>query len=375
MKNGLLVFVFVVLLLPFLQQNLQVIDSGKLFGYYTNTADTSFSLVGWFDGTYQERKTNFFNDHLGFRPDLLRLNGQIEYSFFQKVDYGGIVVGSDHYLYFENYINSYYGRDFRGYKELDERMKKLKMIQDTLAHLGKSLILVYAPCKAWYCAEHIPWNYRSSASRKNNYIVSASIGDSLGISQIDLNKWFLTLKDTTNEMLYSKQGIHWTNYGSILGWDTIIRYIENRRHIHMIHPRWSQVLHTTDARDPDKDIHDIANLIFPFAEETYCYPELYYTDDSTAKPNLIFVGDSYSANFIRTEVMQHMGGKWQFWFGFKVVVNKDDLWGIRVKITSYDWKSELSKADCIIILNTPTNASNLGGGFIEAAYDFYYPGK
>jgi hypothetical protein len=372
-KNGLLAFIFVILLLPLLQQNLQVIDSGKLYGYYTNSPDIDFSWQKWFDGTYQEGKTNFLNDHLGFRPDLLRLNGQIDYSIFQKIDYGGAVMGSDNYMYYDEYINAYYGRDYKGYDVLHGRMMRLKALQDTLSHLGKTLILVYAPCKVWYYPEHIPWNLRSSISRPNNYKTSERIGDSLGINQIDLNKWFLTLKDTSREMLYSKQGIHWTNYGSILGCDSLIKYIEQLRHIHMPHPKWLNLLHTTDARDPDNDMGKLSNLIFPVVKETYCYPELYYTGDTTAtKPDLIFVGDSYSANLIRTGVMQHMGRRWQFWMGFKNVLNDNDNYGTQLNIASYDWKSEMGKADCIIVLNTPMNTFNIGGGFIEAAYDYYY---
>ncbi len=375
-KNGLLVFVFAVLLLPLLQQNLQVIDSGRLFGYYTNTADTSFSLVGWFGGTYQAREAIFLNDHMGFRPDLLRLNGQIDYSVFQKMDYGG-VIGSDNYLYYTDYINAYYGKDFQGYEKLHKKMKMLKDIQDTLACLGKSLIMVYAPDKAWYYSEHIPQNLIVLNRKPNNYKTSACMGDSLGINQIDLNKWFLTLKDTTKELLYSKQGIHWTNYGSILGGDSIIKYIEALQHIHMPHPEWLRVLHTTQARVPDRDIGNLLNLIFPIANETYCYPELFYTTDSTTtKPNFIFVGDSYCVNLILTGVMQHMSREWQFWFGFQSVFNKDNYkTGVYLHIDTYDWKSELNKADCIVVLNTPMNAFNLGGGFIDSAYNYYYPKK
>jgi len=135
-------------------------------------------------------------------------------------------------------------------------------------------------------------------------------------------------------------------------------------------------VHTTEARDPDNDMGNIANLIFPVAKETYCYPELYYPDDSTtAKPNIIFVGDSYTVNLIRTGVINHMGSTWQFWFYFDRIFNKDDNYGMNMKIASYDWEGELKKADCIIILHTPRQTDNIGSGFVEAAYKYYFPGK
>jgi SGNH hydrolase-like domain, acetyltransferase AlgX len=377
-KTGLFVLLFGVLFLPIMQKNMRFLkDGGPLHGYYDEAPNVAFSLKGWFDGDFQTAKSKYFNDHVGYRPFLLKLHSQINYSLFRKLDYGGTTLGTDNYLYYDNYIAAYYGRDYAGYKPLKERMLKIKALQDTLARCGKTLLLVYSPCKAWFYPEHIPELMKYPHSPYNNYKTCVAIGDSLGVNQADLNKWYLTLKDTSKEILYSRQGIHWSNYGSILGSDSLIRQIERLRHIRMAHPHWLKAAHTTEAKDPDNDMANILNLLYPIAKETFCYPELYYTNDSnTTKPRLIFIGDSYSINLIKTGVMQNISSEWQFWFGFKHVLNKDNYNDPQyIKMENYDWKSELQKADCIVILNTPKNADMLSGGFIEAAYDFYYPKK
>ena len=118
-------------------------------------------------------------------------------------------MGTHHCLYQEPYINAYYGEDFAGYKTIRERSIKLKAIQDTFAKLGKSLVLVYAPNKAAYYPEYFPEHRVHDKKGVTNLEEYRRMADSLGINQIDMNAWFISMKKTTHELLFSKQGIHW----------------------------------------------------------------------------------------------------------------------------------------------------------------------
>jgi SGNH hydrolase-like domain, acetyltransferase AlgX len=376
-KKGLLVFGFIILWLPYLNHRLEIIDSGKLQGYFTNAPDDTFTVNGWFEGTYQTKVNNYYNDHIGFRPDLLRLNSQIDFTLFRKLAYGGTTLGSDGYLFYDNYIQAYKGWDYVGYDSLHTRMAKLKRIQDTLAHLGKSLIMVYAPCKAWYCSERLPYSL-APYGKHNNYKTDFRIGDSLGINQVDFNSWFLAMKDTTREILYSRQGIHWTNYGAILAGDSLAKYIEHLRHIKMAHPKWTKVVRTTEPSIPDNDMAGILNLIFKIKSDTFCYPELFYAPDSgITKPKCVYIGDSYVINLLRMRVVQNEDSDWQFWFYFRHILNDtnhDREWQTSV-LKEHDWVAEVKKSDCVILIYTPMNAAFIGNGFVEQLYDYYFPDK
>lgn len=377
-RNILLVVLFAILCLPYLQHRFQVIDSGNLHGYFTNSDYVDFTLKGWFDGTYQPGINSYYNDHIGFRQDLVRLNAQIDYSLFQKLDYGGTTLGSDNYLYFNDYIEAYYGRDFVGQAQLTERMLKLKHLQDTLGRLGKSVIMVYAPCKAWYYPEHIPVSLARPEGPGNNYLTSLRIGDSLGVNQIDFNAWFLAMKKNTRDLLFSRQGIHWTNYGAMIAGDSLVRYIERLRGIGMPHPKWQKINRTTLAVQPDNDMADILNLIFPITVDTLSYPEVYYAPEDSGKtrPRCIYIGDSYVINLLRTELVQHINSEWQFWFYYKHVLNDTNYLADHYpKVADLDVKNEIAKADCIVLLQTPKNDNQIGYGFIEEMYDHFYPNK
>ena len=373
-KKRILFFVFIILLLPFVQQCLPFITSGPLFGDYSNAPDIEFSWDKWFDGTYQKGKTDFCNDHVGLRPDLLRLNDQVDFSLFDKCHAAWTILGRDHFLFQYPYINAYYGTDFVGYQTILDKSVKLKAIQDTLSRMGKSLILVYAGNKATFYPEYFPSNKMQEHRGPTNFQAYRHIADSLGINQVDMDTWFVSMKNKSKEPLFSKQGIHWTNYGAILAGDSLVRYMERLTKIHVNHPVWSQMERTDKLRDGDDDVAVGLNLIFPVARETLSYPVVQDVPDSGGrKINAIYIGDSYGFKMVEFGIVYKMNAQCEYWSYFDEVHDINNKKFTHIK--DYDWKGAISKSDCVVLVYTAFNLSQLGNGFIEQAYDYYYPAK
>ena len=373
-KKGLWVFVFIILLLPFIQQCIPVITSGRLYGDYTNAPDVEFSWKNWFNGNYQKGKTDFCNDHVGFRPDLLRLYDQIDFSFFDKCHAAWTILGKDHYLFQKPYIEAYYGKDFVGYQAALERAVKLKAIQDTLSRMGKSLILVYAASKATFYPEYFPENWKHEKRGITNFETYRHIADSLGINQIDMDTWFVSMKNKTTEPLFSKQGIHWTVYGAILAGDSLIKYVNRHRNTCIPHPLWSGMEQTTQLRGGDDDVAIGLNLIFPVATETLGYPVMRHAPDSMKERlKAIYIGDSYALKLVTCGIIPEISTQCEYWGYFRDMSDiHNDKYTV---IKDYDWVSAIDKTDCVMLVYTSFNLNDLGNGFIESAYNHYYPKK
>lgn len=377
-KRIILIFFFGVLSLPYLNHRFEFITTLPLWGYGVKDDTLRATPKTWFDGTYQDYVNRYYNDHIGFRADLIRLNCQMQYTLFQKASYGGTTIGKDDYIYYDNYIEALYGRDYVGYEKLHERMLKLKLVADTLTKLGKTCVVVHAPNKAWYCAEYIPETRKKPKGIATNYDVMTRMLDSMGVEQVDFNKWFLALKDTSKGILFSRQGTHWTNYAAELAGDSLTRYIEHKRHIHMAHPYWTKVVHSTIPWPPDNDMEPILNLIFKTKVDTFTYPELQYPPDSgAAKPSCVYVGDSYTINLLVTHMIQQSMGDWQFWFYNRKYIN-DSLFTLGWNFPDMDGVDRISairKADCLVFLYCSINIQTFGDGLVEELYDYYYPKK
>lgn len=373
-KKGLFYCMFIVMLLPLAQHCFSFVESAALEGGFKAADDTTFSIEGWREGGYQQQKEKYLNDATGFRADLVRLNNQLDYTLLDKCHTAWTVKGKERYLFQRPYLDAYVGLDYIGYDAVLQNSVKLKAIQDTLARMGKSLILVYAPSKATSYPEYFPDRWGRMKQGTTNYATYRRICDSLGINQVDMDAWFVAMKGKSKEPLFSLQGIHWTNYGAILGGDSLIRYMERLRGVTVQHPVWTQMEHTSKLRAGDDDVARELNLIFPVATETLAYPVIQDVQDSGQKKiNAIYIGDSYAHKMVEFGIVYKMNDQCEFWRYFDEMHDINDHKFTYIR--EYDWTGAIGKAECVVLVYTIFNFNQLGNGFIDQAYSHYYPEK
>ncbi len=371
-KNSLLLFAFAILLLPLAVQKFHFVKSEELKGGFKPADNVKFSKAGWFSGEYQKQKEKYWNDGIGLRPDMVRFIDQIDYSLFDICHAAWTIKGKEGYLFQYPYVDAYYGNDFVGYETIRRKCLMMKALQDTFSKLNKSFIVAYLPSKAASYPEYFP-DDRITTTKTTNYAAYKSICDSLEINQIDLNKWFVAMKQTSSHPIYTKQGIHWTLYGAIIGGDSLIKYIEKLRHITVNHPKWTEYEHAKSLRNGDDDVAQELNLIFPVATEWVDYPKIIDTKDSSKKINAIYIGDSYAHKMIEFGIVYKMNTQCEFWSYFDEM---HDINGHKfAMMRDYDWIDAINRADCIVLSYTLFNFRDLGNGFIEKAYQHYFPNR
>lgn len=348
-------------------------------GGFKDAEFAHFSLHAWLEGSYQSQKEKYLNDQTGFRPDIVRLNNQVDYTVFDKTHAGWTVKGKNQYLFQYPYIEAYYGDDFVGYPTIRERTIKLKAIQDTLHKLGKTLILVYAPSKASSFPEYFPDNYLQPRKRMTNYDAYRGMADSVGINQVDMDNWFIAMNGKSKEPLFSKQGTHFTTYGAILAGDSLVRYMEDKTGIRMQHPDWSEMEHTDKLRSGDDDVALELNLIFPITKEILAYPVIKDVHNpAERKINAVYIGDSYGHKMVEFGIVHYLNAQCEYWFMFNGVHDLNSGPGFTFApkycdLKDYDWQHSIDKTDCVVLVYTSFNLKDMGNGFVEQEYDHYYP--
>lgn len=374
-RGRLFLFLALLVSMPLINYNLHIIESGKLDGVAPKPEFQPFSLENWWDGKFQDQRNTFFNDSIGFRPDLVRANNQLDYWLFRKINANTIILGSDNYLFGSRYIDEYNGVGYPGDTAILKVCYKIKKIQDTLEKMGKTFVFAVSPSKAHFFAEKIPQYLQRMEPHKTMYSSYKHFSDSLGIHQLDFNAWFLKIKDTSKHPLITRQGIHWSVYGSVLAADTMIKYIEHARGIKMPEIQITGYNYSDTARPPDGDLATIVNLIYPINKEHLTYPVYdYVADGPVQKPKAIYIGDSFLWLWSDAQLMQKTSVGWEFWYYF------DAIWTADVQeahIDEYNWQKSLLETDVIVLIYTPVNLGGLGGkdGFIDKAYKYFYPGK
>jgi acetyltransferase AlgX (SGNH hydrolase-like protein) len=375
-KGRLFFFMLLIIFLPLLQHVFGFIESGKLDGAMTLHPDIKFTPSAWWSGSYQDEKMLFINDSTGFRPDLVRLTNEINYRVFKLLP-SVAYVGNNGYLFNREYIDEHEGRYYTDDVAIRSSLIKLKLVQDTLERMGKTFVFAYAPSKAYFMPENIPFPLRRPGGPKtSNYQAFRKLGDSLKIKQLDYNALFAAMRDTSKNLLFTRLGAHWSTYGSLLASDTLIKFIEHERNIKMPHLVITKLRYPDTIMGPDNDLAKCSNLIFPLAKEKLCYPEYHYSTDNT-KIKMIVIGDSFGGQWITNEFLQNVTTHWEYWYYFNVVWDKDNIFNDAITIDKYDWQKSVLDANCIVVIYNPTNlqGQTTPTAFIERMYAWLYPDK
>lgn len=359
------------LFLPMIQQEVEIVELEPLNGSFETMKDPCFGLNDWLEGSYQVNKQDYLDQNIGFKSVFVRIYNQIHYTLFNQAKANGVIVGKENYLYEENYIKAYLGRDFIGYEQIAEKVNKLQKIDDTLQSKGIDLIVVLAPGKGSFYPEFIPEKYNPTQKSITNYEIYHKELSRSNIHFLDLNQWFRDMKSKSDYPLFPKTGIHWSKYGEILALDTIVKYIEFIRKISLPKIHIDNIELSDSMRATDDDIEKGMNLFFNIKDVEMGYPTLSFKEtDSTTKPKVITVADSYYWGVFGSGLTGRLFKEDQFWYYNQEI--HSSLLPNPLNVKDVNIKEEIEKRDVIILLSTDANLYKFSYGFIEQLYQVYF---
>jgi hypothetical protein len=365
------------LALLLIQSRYLLVKEKRLNGYFRlkeKPTIWNFSLKSWFDGTFQDDFSKRLEDHVGFRNTLFRVHNQYDYSLFGISHALGFIRGKKGVLYEEDYIYEYTGKYFIGKQVIDKKLDRLEDIYRHLASEHIPLILVFEPGKASFEPKYIPDHYRPWQRSLTNYEYMQQGLRSRHIPYLDLNRYFLEMKDTARYPLFPKYGMHWSIYGLRFAVDTLEKYIETECHTRLPAIRLLRTEVSDSLRDTDYDIGGLLNLIFPLPRTIAAYPILSVENDPGKRNlNMLVIGDSYYLN-IKKKLSDQLYKKEIYWYYnskvFPHIVDDDNP----EYIDKTNLAGTLGQFNAIMLMVSEINLHCMYWNFIDDAYLSFNPG-
>jgi len=375
-KSLLFTLAMLLLVMPGLQGKFGLINDGELRGAYTESGRPDFkefTWKSWLDGTFQEEFNKRLEQHIGFRNPLVRINNQMDYSLFRHANAEGVIVGKNNVLFEEDYIKEHLGQYFVGDTVWGKKAARLRAVQDTLSSLGKSLVIVFEPGKGSFNEDQLPPGYKIVTKTVSNYESLLKHLDKNGVNVLDLNQYFISVRDKAEYPLFLKTGTHWSYYGSVLAADTTLSYLESLRGIDLPDMQIIRNEMPVTPRYPDNDIGLAMNLLFNLPQPKTANPILGFRQGPTkTKPNALIIGDSFYFNWLNNHIPAEVFNRCDFWYYNKNITHSDGSAG---GVTSeLDFRSEVMKQDIILIMITGRFMHSFAWGFDEQLYDLFFPG-
>ena len=370
-KKWLFYFIMALLMLPIIQEKTDFIKINPLKGSFQPEQDINFSLNDWFAGRYSFEKEQYLNENFGFRNLFVRLYNQIQYSLFNEAKANGVIIGEEQYLYEENYILSYLGRDFIGEDKIQKKVEKLRKIVDTLKTKNIDLIVILAPGKGSFYPEYIPRKYNPNYKKQSNYDIYKKMITKDSINLLDFYSWFMNMKSSSKYPLFPKTGIHWSKYGEFLVADSIIKYI-NSKNNQLLKSEIiiNSIDYSTRILDTDDDIEKGMNLLLNIKDLKMGYPNFQFKKSDSLGLKILTVADSYYWGLFNSGLSKDAFNNGQFWF-YNQEIYPDSYQEI-LHVSDINLQSSLESNDVIILLSTDANLNKFAFGFIEQVYELYF---
>ena len=360
----------IVLILPLLQAKFQVFHEEPLHGDVQLASKPEYSFKDWLNGAYQSDMEEFINDNIGFRPFLVRLHNQIQFSLFKQASAKGVIVGKENYLFEEAYIDAFYGQYFKGRNAIIKKIQALKELQIELEKIDKTLIVVLPPGKASYFPEYFPKNKKGEATDSTFYKEYSKLLPAYGVNCFDANDWFLQMKDTTQHVLYPKYGIHWSEYGAAIAADSLIKQVERLSGRDLPNMVFTNIRKQNYSQGTDNDIEWGMNLLRSLPSQTLSYPTIEWDYTGTDTTNLLVVGDSFYWNWYYLGLGEKCFNKTSFWYYNNEVYPESTESPVKVK--SIDRRSVIDNSDVILLIASESNIVNMAWGFVNDALDILH---
>ena len=374
-KNSFLLLLLGLLAFGSIQKRFNLIQSKPLDGVFPVTPEPAFSCSTWMSGAWQDQYRISLEDSVGFKPDLVRIFNQVDYSFFSIPHASKLIAGKNGYLFADTYLNGYLGLDFVGKPFADDKISSLKFLQDYLWKEKHILVVVvFTPAKGFYYPEYIPDRFLKNRRDLTNYGYYLQRCREEGINYIDFSQWFLNMKDTSRYVLYPKTGIHWSSYGAFLCADSLRKYLEFRLNRKLPSMILDSIEVSADARAEDDDMNRTMNMIWKIPHPSMAYPKFHFTYDSVLpKPAALILGDSFYWQWYNPGIIANTFRNTEFWY-YNTDVYPEQFSAPR-NVGQIDYVAGIMRQDVIILLQTNGGFGELGYGWIDMAFDHLYPGQ
>ena len=185
--------------------------------------------------TYPREFENYYNDHMPFRNQLVRLYNRTKYELFHESTNANVIIGKNDWLFYGNPgdgkpIACYDGSLLLTQEQLETIAHNLTEARDALAAQGTEFVLFIAPNKERVYSEYMPERYGQPAQQCMVNQVVSYLRSETDIRVIYAYDALMEYRETCDELeLYYPMDTHWNTYGSYIG----VRELLNELDIHI----------------------------------------------------------------------------------------------------------------------------------------------
>ncbi len=225
--NTIFILIFlVIIILPLTLVNKNSTKLSETENRYLTPFPQIYDAQGKLMPDLKAKFENWFNDNVGFRDELVKLNANVLYKLFKTSPNERVHIGRDEWFFYTQDDNLKIGQGtYELTQEILENIKKeQEFIQKELAKKGIEYILVLTPSKASVYPEKIRGgNY--SVTKTPIDIVTDYLRENTTIKVINTKEQLLKVKNQTQ--VFYKTDTHWNEQGGYQAYQQLVDVMQD----------------------------------------------------------------------------------------------------------------------------------------------------
>ena len=155
---------------------------------------------------------DYFQEHFAFRNEMVTANAVINGKVLGVSTAGGVIQGTDGWLYYKDSLADYLGTEPMSDRALFNLAHNLSMMQEYLQKKGVQFLFTVAPNKNTLYGKNMPYYDSVIVDEKHNLDRLKPYLEEEGVAYADLQELF----EGEDEILYHKRDSHWNNKGAAM---------------------------------------------------------------------------------------------------------------------------------------------------------------
>src|ERR1700677_1316312 len=179
-------------------------------------------------GPYVAALERYFDDHFGFRKQLVRWNNDWKLKLFHESPVSMAIEGRDGWLYWagDGMLANYEGSTRLDEQELNDWRKLLETRRDWLAARGEKYVFVVAPDKHSIYPEYLPaWVVKSGKPSKLDQLLAHMRAHST-VEVLDLRPALIAAKKAG--LAFLQTDTHWNSFGAFFAYQQLVRSLQGQ---------------------------------------------------------------------------------------------------------------------------------------------------
>ena len=155
---------------------------------------------------------SYYEEHFAYRQSMVTAHAAAMSGMFGVSSAGGVIDGSDGWLYYMDSLNDYQGTELLSDRGIYNLAHAFRMVQDYAERSGASFCLIPVPNKNTLYGDHMPYYYRYQVSEEHNLFRFMEELERQDVTFVDLYH----VLGEEEDILYHKRDSHWDNRGASL---------------------------------------------------------------------------------------------------------------------------------------------------------------